>query len=92
MVPKEQLTKQIHVGTILCAKRLEYMSIRASKHDVLKELNDWMFDYLHVNKYPIKQLPPLDDWIRSDEDMSLWSIEFPHAPWLITIRHENIVF
>lgn len=86
------ITKTVHIGTISHHDKSECTVLRASRHEVLNELNNWFFDYLHANKLPIDQLPPLDDWDRSEEDTSMWYTEFPEEGWLVTMRSEFITF
>lgn len=86
------ITKTVHIGTISLNDKSECTVLRASRQETIQELNNWLFDYLHANVLPIEQLPPLDDWDHSEEDASMWYIEFPDPGWLITLRTEQITF
>lgn len=86
------ITKTVHIGQISRHDKSECMVLRASRHEVLHNLNNWFFDYFYANKLPIEQLPPLDDWDRSEEDTSMWYTEFPEEGWLVTMRSECITF
>lgn len=86
------LLKTVHIGSILLGRETMCTVIRGTRHEVLYELNGWFFDYFHAHQYPIRQLPPLDDWERSNEDLSYWSIAFPDVEWRVWIRSELIGF
>lgn len=84
--------KTVHMGAISLDKESMFSVIRPTRHTIIYELNSWFFDYFYANKLDILSLPPLDDWIHSPEDLSLWYINFPDDHWIITIRHEMLEF
>ena len=86
------MQKTVYIGTIVRDDKTEYTVLRASRHEAIQELNNWFFDYFRANKQVITQLPPLDDWDNSEEDSTLWYIEFPVDGWQVIVRSENIWF
>jgi len=86
------LVKTVHIGGISLMKEDMFTVVRAKRHLTISELNNWLFDYLYAHEYPIKQLPPLDDWTRSSEDATYWHIKFPDPEWTIWIRSESVEF
>jgi len=84
--------KTLHMGCIALDKETVYTVLKGKLHETMYELNGWLFDYLYANKLPILQLPPLDDFTRSDDDPSMWYIHFPTPEWKIWIKTENVSF
>lgn len=66
------ITKLIHTGTILIGKETTFIVNRGTRHHCFAELNNWLFDYCYAHGQPIVQLPPLDDWVASDETVLMW--------------------
>lgn len=86
------LLKTVHIGSIQLGVETLYTVVKPDRQKCIYCLNDWLFDYQYVNQLEIHQLPPLDDWIHSLEDVSCWSIQFPNQEWQITVRAEPIEF
>lgn len=86
------LVKTIHVGGVNLGKENLITVFKSKRHDVIYELNNWLLDYNIAHSFPIKQLPALDDWNRSEEDPSFWSCNLPDAEWTIWIRSEILEF
>lgn len=84
--------KTIHHGGIRQNGVIVNTFTAATRQKLIYELNSWFFDYFYAHKLDIKQLPPLDDWIRSTEDVSYWSLTFPDTTWEVWIRHELMEF
>ena len=84
--------KTVHRGGIRQNGAIVQTFVTASRQKLVYELNSWFFDYFYANKHDIKQLPPLDDWLRSTEDGSYWSLAFPDDMWEVWIRHELMEF
>lgn len=84
--------KTIHLAGIKQHNIIIKTFTAASRQKLIYELNTWFFDYFYANQYPIKQLPPIDDWKRSTEDATYWSIKFPDDNWEVWIRHELMEF
>lgn len=84
--------KTIHHGGIRQDGVIVQTFSAPSRQKLIYELNSWFFDYFYANKQDIEQLPPLDDWHRSIEDVSYWSLSFPNNTWEVWIRHELMEF
>jgi len=77
-----------HLGGITLYKESVCIAMKSSKNQLFKELNNWFFDYMYANGLPIIQLPPLDDWHQSQEDISYYHLVFPDIEWYVWIRSE----
>lgn len=86
------LLKNIHHGVIQHNGHIVKTLVESNRQKLIYELNTWFLDYCYANNLDIEQLPPLDDWTRSDEDASCWAVEFPDATWQVSIRHELMEF
>jgi hypothetical protein len=86
------LLKTVHVGAIQLGHETMCTIVRSDRQKLIYALNDWMFDYQYANRMEIKQLPPLDDWCHSTEDVTYWSVAFPNPEWSVTVRAEPIEF
>ena len=86
------ITKIIHLGGLDFEGRTVYTSVKPSRTDIIKDLNNWLFDYYHSRKEDVLFLPELDDWTHSEEDDSMWYIHFPTDSHFIWIRHEPVEF
>jgi hypothetical protein len=66
--------KEVIVGSIddYNGTRL-FTTVKLKRHKVIYELNNWFFDYFRETKVPIEQLPPLDDWVKKNNN---WYILF----------------
>jgi hypothetical protein len=82
----------LHVGGIDTGRERLYTSFKGTRAEILYDLNNWLFDYLYAHQLPIVQLPPLDDWIHSTEDVSFWSFNFPTGDLSVWLRSELIDF
>ena len=85
------LVKYVHEGAIVHKDKTLKTFVQSSKTKLLYDINCWFFDYLRANDMTIDQLPPLDDWVRSKEDPSYWSIEL-QDDWWVWIRAEIVEF
>ena len=87
------LLKYVHIGTITVEKDTVSIVVRASRHLVMYELNNWVFDFSYTNNLPqYLTLPPLDDWTHSTEDASYWHFELPDHAIRVTVRTELLEF
>lgn len=86
------LLKTIHIGGVNLGKENMTTIFKPKRHDVIYELNSWIFDYNHSHGYPIKQLQPLDDWQRSEDDPTYWFCHLPDAEWTVWVRSELVEF
>lgn len=86
------LVKTVYVGGVNLMKENMVTVFKSKRHIAISELNNWLFDYQYAHQYPIKQLPPLDDWNRSTEDSTYWYINFPNTEWTVWIRSESVEF
>jgi hypothetical protein len=85
--------KTIHIGGISNLDNyIIYVTIKSTRHDVVYQLNNWLFDYLYPRDMKILQLPPMDDWVRSPEDETYWSCNLPDMDWTIWTRSESLSF
>jgi hypothetical protein len=84
--------KLVHSAGIEHRGKLVKTLISASRTNLLYELNNWLFDYLHKTGRTIEHLPPLDDWDHSIEKESYWSILFPTDEWFIWIQTDDVEF
>lgn len=75
--------KPVHIGGIDLGRERLFDVVKGSRHDVVYELNNWLFDYFHARNLQIKQLPPLDDWQHSEEDTTFWAVTFEEEGWKI---------
>jgi hypothetical protein len=86
------VVKTVHHGGIKNGDKIIQVFTAPSRHELIKELNSWFFDYFYANRETIVELPPLDDWTHSTEDYSYWSVSFPEDIWTVWIRHEPLEF
>lgn len=86
------LIRTIHHGIIKRSDTIITTFTASSRQKLVYELNTWFFDFFYASNFDIQQLPPLDDWTHSSENMSCWSIEFPDTSWEVSIRHEIMEF
>ena len=86
------LIKTVHLGGVNLGKENLLTTFASTRHKVLYELNNFLFDYNHAHDFPIIQIPPLDDWKRSEEDHTCWFVNLPDAEWRIWVRSEIIEF
>lgn len=84
--------RSVHLGVILHNDIIVKILIDGKKSKLLRELNNWFFDYFKVRKEEILQLPPLDDWEHASEDSSFWQCHFPDDTWKIWIRTDIVEF
>lgn len=84
--------KTIHHGGIRRDGNIVQTFVKTSRQKLVYEINTWFLDFFYAQGDDIQQLPPLDDWTRSSEDISCWSIQFPDSTWEVWIRHELIEF
>jgi hypothetical protein len=84
--------RPVYLGVIQLDRESLYTTIQSTFHDTMGDLNSWFFDYLYANSKPIKQLPPLDDWVRSADDATIWTIAFPDPEWYVWVRTDYIEF
>lgn len=82
--------KPVHVGGIDCERERLFDVLRGSRHELIYELNNWLFDYFYSRNLCIKQLPPMDDWTHSIEDETFWSIDLDN--WKIWTKSLNIEY
>ena len=69
--------KVVHIGGIDSPESTLQEFIAESRVAVMYKINVWLLDYCKKVKDPIVQLPPLDDWTRSREDLSKWTYDIP---------------
>jgi hypothetical protein len=86
------LVKTVHIGGINLGKENMATVFQAKRQKLIYELNDWIFEYQYAHQYPIQQLPPLDDWMRSQEDATCWYVHFPDPEWTVWVRSSIIEF
>lgn len=86
------MLKAVYLGTIQLGKETLFSATKPSLQETVYALNDWFFGYFFANKHHIQSLPPLDDWTRSEEDGNLWTIHFPDAEWLVSVKSELLEF
>ena len=86
------LVKTVHVGGVNLGKENMITVFHAKRHDTIYDLNNWLFDFQYANGYVIKQLQPLDDWTRSEEDSTMWFCHLPDSEWTIWVRSEVVEF
>lgn len=84
--------KTLHTGGITVGRETVCIVHKSKLHEVMHELNGQLFDYCYSNQLPIRQLPVLDDFTRSQEDPSYWSCAFPDLGMLVWLRTELIEF
>jgi hypothetical protein len=83
----------VHSGTIKVGNETVASEVKANRHILLRELNNWLFDYSYANNLrPFIQLPPLDEWTRSKEDPDYWYVDFPAINATAQIRSELLEF
>jgi hypothetical protein len=81
----------VHIGCINHDNKTLKIINREKRHELIYDLNNWFFDYFYANQQVIRSLPPLDDWTRSHENPSMWSIEFPFPDWVVQIWTEPLM-
>ena len=86
------VVKTVHLGGIEKDNQRIKTFAAPSRLELIKELNSWFFDYCYGRGIKIEQLPPLDDWIHSNEDSTYWSVDFPDTNWVVWIRYEPMEF
>ena len=86
------LVKNIHHGGIRKDGNIVKTFAAPNRQKLVYEINNWFFDFFYAGDIDIQQLPPLDDWTHSSEDVSCWSVKFPDATWEVWIRHEIMEF
>lgn len=86
------LMKTLHSGGIVLGKETLFNVNRGSRTEVIKELNDWLFDYCFSHNIKPSTLPPLDDWHHSEEDVTYYYVAFPDAEWQVWMKAELIEF
>ena len=86
------LVKTLHHGGIRKDGKIVETFVKSRRQTLMYDINTWFFDYFYANELDIQQLPPLDDWTRSVEDGTCWSIKFPDTTWEVWIRHEIMEF
>jgi hypothetical protein len=86
------MMKTLHVGSILIDKETVCLTLKGKRQECLSELNNWLFDFCHANSKTMVQLPPLDDWDRSEEDPSWWSFSFADILCKVSLKVEYINF
>lgn len=84
--------RTVHVGGLDFNGKSVYLSVRASRKEIIQDLNSWFFDYFSARKEEIVKLPELDDWLHSLEDDSMWYIEFPSLQYFTWIRSFTVEF
>jgi hypothetical protein len=84
--------RTVHIGGIDVNRESVCTVVKGSRLDLMKDLNNWLFDYFYAHNFPIRQLPPLDDWTRSTEDPTYYSLAFPDVEWHIWFRTEPVEF
>lgn len=86
------LLKTLHHGGIRRDGHLIHVFTESSRQKLIYAINNWFLDYFYANQIDILQLPPLDDWQRSTEDGTYWSVKFPDETWDVFVRSELIEF
>jgi len=81
-------TTYIHTGFITHNSSIVHCVSRPNRSKLLHELNWWLFDYHYARDLPFVRIPPLDDWTRSDENPSVWTVKFPTDEWILRITEE----
>jgi hypothetical protein len=86
------LVRAVHVGGIDRNRECVCTVVKGSRLGLVRELNNWLFDYFYAHGLPIQELPPLDDWNKSTEDSSYYYLAFPDIEWHVWLRTESIEF
>lgn len=84
--------KILHAGGLDFEGKSVYLTVRASRKEVIQDLNEWLFDYFSARKEEVVKLPELDDWFHSEENDSMWYIRFPTSKQFIWIRSFTVEF
>lgn len=84
--------KLLHIGGVDLGKERLCTVFKTTQPQVIHELNNWFFDYLYANQKPIRQLPPLDDWTHSTEDVTFWSVGFPEHDWCVWVKSDILEY
>ena len=85
------ILKYVHTGGIKVDDHIIFVTTSSSRQKIIYQLNTWLFDHLYANKENIQQLPPMDDWTRSHEDLHRWDLKFLDK-WNIWITQEQLEF
>lgn len=85
--------RTVHLGGIDRNRESVCTVVKGNRAGLVKELNNWLFDYFYAQGQPIQQLPPLDDWSKSTEDSTYYYVSsFPAMEWHIWIKSEICEF
>lgn len=87
-----KVTKTVHTGGIDHHNKTAKVFVFESRKIMISELNSWLFDNIFRSEKQLKQLPPLDDWKRSQDDPNFWYINFPTDEWVVWFRLETVDF
>lgn len=82
----------VYYGGILHNNILKHLVVESHYNKIITNLNNWFFDYFYSNDIPVKKLPVLDDWSRSEENIKYWYIGFPSTEWHVWVQSEYIEF
>jgi len=86
------LIKTLHHGGIRHDGHLVHVFTESSRQKLIYAINNWFLDYSCAKQIDVVQLPPLDDWQRSTEDATFWTVTFPEDGWEVFVRSEVIEF
>ena len=86
------MLKTVYTGGINHVDGTAVVFVAPTLDDFVSDINMWFFEYFHAANKEIVVLPPLDDWQRSDEDITHWSIVFPYDGWTVWVRREDMSF
>jgi len=84
------LIRFMHYGEITHNDKRVATAVAPTKQRVIYELNSWFFDYFYANDLTVQQLPAIDDWSRSDEDVRCEYVTFPAEGWLVSINYVDL--
>jgi len=85
------IVRYIHYGEITHNNKRVTSVFAHSKQQVIYQLNSWFFDYFYANGITVQQLPAIDDWTRSDEDVRYEYVTFPAEGWLVSINYTDLL-
>ncbi len=86
------ISRLLHSGTVRIGKETVFTINKGTRHLCLAELNNWIFDHCYAHGLPIVQLPPLDDWTHSTEDILVWSFVPDVKDVTIILKSELVEF
>lgn len=86
------MVKTVYLGGCFNEFDIVETFVGSSRKDVVDQLNNYFFDWLHDHSLPQQQLAVLDDWTGSKADHTFYHCNFPTHQWTVWTRCEYVSF